>query len=177
MHSTTTPGKATPPFFLPAFTQTKRDTMPFFVWDGRSVINLGAWVFLLCVKTCWGEGRLGNSQKRSQSTRGAKLMKSLPLTSVAHWLLTQLLSFWWMIAKETVDSVFIFASPASWLADNYVTIHGDNWLIISVILQGKCFVVQTSVVLIMFIVCEVFGLLVGHRQKFCTIQTESAPRL
>lgn len=88
-HSTTTPGKATPPSFLPAFTQTKRDTMPFFVWDGRSVINLGAWVFFLHVKTCWGEGRLANSQERSQSTRGAKLMKSLPLTSVAHWLLTQ----------------------------------------------------------------------------------------
>lgn len=61
----------------------------FFVWDGRSVINLGAWVFLLCVKTCWGEGRLANSQKRSLGTRGAKLMKSLPLTSAAHWLLTQ----------------------------------------------------------------------------------------
>lgn len=40
------------------------------VWDGRSVINLGAWVFSLCVKTCRGEGRLANSQTRSPSTEG-----------------------------------------------------------------------------------------------------------
>lgn len=63
-------------------------------------------MFLLCVKTRGGEGRLANSQEGSQSVRGAKLMKKTSINLCGSLAAHSARASGWITAMKTADIMF-----------------------------------------------------------------------